>query len=83
MLLLLIKGKVRVIYDKIKGIKRHEGQKTVGGMRKIASGITSVKGVPFPTFNISSALSAITSIDFYVIFIHVCAFTLSRLIIFV
>lgn len=29
MLLLLIKGKVRVIYDKIKGIKRHEGQKTV------------------------------------------------------
>jgi len=40
MLLLLIKGKVRVINDKIKGIRRHEGQTTVGGTRKIASSVT-------------------------------------------
>lgn len=40
MLLLLIKRKVRVIDDKIKGIIRHEGQKMLGGTRKTASSVT-------------------------------------------
>lgn len=40
MLLLLIKGKVRVMYSKINGIKRLEGQKMVGGTRNIAARAT-------------------------------------------
>lgn len=39
MLLLLIKGKIRVLNDKIKGIKGHEGQKIVGGTRRTASSV--------------------------------------------
>lgn len=39
MLLLLLKGKVRVIDDKIKHIKQHEGQQMVGGT-KIAGTVT-------------------------------------------
>lgn len=39
-LLLLKKGKVRIIHCKIKGIKRLEGQKMVGGTRHIAARAT-------------------------------------------
>lgn len=70
MLLLLIKGKVGVIDDKIKRIKRHEGQ-TDGGWNKedCQQYNCLVKGAHFPTFSISSALSAMTSTDFNVTYV--------------